>query len=687
MKKQNKFISWIKNPTSDIWLFIIALILLNLVANKAFFRIDLTEQKSYSLSQSSKEVVKTLEEPLNVKVFFSSNLPSPYSNVKQYVQDILAEYKNTSSKNFNYEFFNMDKPDNQRIARGYGLNQIQIREIKNNEVGLKSVYMGIVLTYADQIEKLDGISSSEGFEYKFTSAIGKIISNTNILSGLSENIKVCLYKSESLADFNISGFDKIDSEVQKVFDSCNKKFYGKLEFQKENPDSTQAEELSKKYGIQSITWKAEDGQNHHASLGIVLKIGEKFRIVPFELQNAIFQYAVAGLDDLQENIEESIKSLVAKNSVIAYTTGHNENSLFDENASMNFNSILSDTYELEEVNLLENEIPISAQSLIINGPKEKFSDEELYKVDQFILRGGNVLFLVDSYNENIPQGQMAYYMQPTYEKVDTGLEKLFEKYGIEIKNEYVMDEKCFTRMNQQYGRLDFYYVPRLAKKSLNQKNAISKNLGDVFFLKASEIDVSKAQENKNAKVSIIAKTSERSWSVPVEENFTLSPLSIFPPKEESRFAPRNVAVLLEGKFDSAFDSPVLQEKQNENFATQNHLSSSLQNAKIFVASTSSITTAELIQQNSQEPIALFLRNAVDYMNSKEDLCSMRTKNLSLNTLQQVSGKLALIVKYFNQIGLSLIVIIIGLCVLVLRKKHREHILQLYSNENNKNEEA
>ena len=89
MKKENKFISWIKNPSADIWLFIVAVVLLNLVASRAFFRIDLTESKSYSLSSSSKEVVKSLEEPLNVKVFFSANLPSPYSNVDQYVKDIL----------------------------------------------------------------------------------------------------------------------------------------------------------------------------------------------------------------------------------------------------------------------------------------------------------------------------------------------------------------------------------------------------------------------------------------------------------------------------------------------------------------------------------------------------------------------------------------------------------------------
>ena len=65
MKKTNKFISWIKSSSSDVWLFIIAVVLLNLVASRFFFRADLTEPKSYSLSSASREVVKNLEEPMS----------------------------------------------------------------------------------------------------------------------------------------------------------------------------------------------------------------------------------------------------------------------------------------------------------------------------------------------------------------------------------------------------------------------------------------------------------------------------------------------------------------------------------------------------------------------------------------------------------------------------------------------
>ena len=202
--KNNKFVEWIKNPSSDLWLFILVLVFANLVASHAFLRLDLTAPKSYSISSASRNAVKVIEEPLSVKVFFSDNLPSPYSDVFQYTKDLLSEYNRVANSNFNYELFDMSKPENESLARNYGLGQIQIREIKNNEVGYKNVYMGLVLTYADQIETLDGVTSTDGLEYKITTTINKVIADTNVLAGLSEKVRVTLYKSKRLANFGIN---------------------------------------------------------------------------------------------------------------------------------------------------------------------------------------------------------------------------------------------------------------------------------------------------------------------------------------------------------------------------------------------------------------------------------------------------------------------------------------------------
>ncbi|HBK58288.1 MAG TPA: ABC transporter, partial [Spirochaetaceae bacterium] len=102
-----KFLAWIKSPSSDSVLFIILLVLANIVGQRAFLRFDLTGPKSYSLSPVSVQLVKTLREPLSIKVFFSENLPAPYNSVEQYLSDLLVEYKGAANRNFSYAFFDM----------------------------------------------------------------------------------------------------------------------------------------------------------------------------------------------------------------------------------------------------------------------------------------------------------------------------------------------------------------------------------------------------------------------------------------------------------------------------------------------------------------------------------------------------------------------------------------------------
>ena len=158
-----KFINYLKSPKSDFFLFILLLIFANLVVSRSYFRIDLT---------------------------------SP----NQYIKDILVEYKSAANDNFSYEFVDMKKPENERLASTYGLNQIQIQELKNNEVGMKRVWMGIVLLYADRIETLDALTSTDGLEYRITTTISNMVSTTSALSGLSGEVKLTLYASKKLAD-------------------------------------------------------------------------------------------------------------------------------------------------------------------------------------------------------------------------------------------------------------------------------------------------------------------------------------------------------------------------------------------------------------------------------------------------------------------------------------------------------
>ncbi len=679
MKENSGFVSWLRSPRSDMWLFVIVVVLLNLVAGRAFLRFDLTASRSYSLSKASKETVRTLEEPLGIKVFFSDNLPAPYSGVSQYVRDILSEYQLAARGNFSCEFFDMDSPDNQSLARGYGLQQVQIREVKDNEVGYRNAFMGIVLTYADQIEKLDGIVSSDGLEYKITTAVSRIVSSTNALTGLSGRVKLTLFKSSRLADFGFSGFDEIDGAVQAAYEAVNKQYRGRIDYESVSPASGEVPQLVQRYGIQAISWKEADGSTGYGALGLVLELGDSYRSIPLEIVNLIFGYAVQGLDDLQGALAESIRGLVSRTSAVAYVSNHGELPLGDaQTGAANFASLVSDMYSFTELDLSKSAIPAGVQCVVINGPKTEFSEEELYRLDQFLLRGGSVMLFLDPFNAVEPEGQMAYFQQPEYIPNKTGLERLLAKYGLAAGNAYVFDERCYVTMNQQYGKLSFYYVPELHKDQLDAKHPVSRNLGNVLFLQTGAIDASEARSNGDAKVTVLAKSSPDAWTM--DSNIMLSPLALSAPADKSSEKSYDLCVLVEGKFQSAFDAAPAQDgaAESSGLTASSHVARSTQAGKLFVAATSYITSPQLLQAGSTEPVALFLENALDYLNGRGDLCAMRTKGLSADGLLVTKGPIVSAVKYFNIVGLALIVAVVGLLVLLVRRQRREEIRMRYN---------
>ena len=78
-----KVLEWLKNSKGNILLLIILVVLVNLVFSKFFVRYDLTGPKSYTLSESSREAVKTIEQPLSLKVFFVNISSLRYKISKQ----------------------------------------------------------------------------------------------------------------------------------------------------------------------------------------------------------------------------------------------------------------------------------------------------------------------------------------------------------------------------------------------------------------------------------------------------------------------------------------------------------------------------------------------------------------------------------------------------------------------------
>lgn len=686
-----KFLKWLKSPKSDFALFILLLILANLAAHNAFLRFDLTAPKSYSLSKASRSIVKNIEQPLNVRVFFADNLPSPYNGVAQYVKDILVEYKGAANSKFSVNYMDMSKPENEALAREYGLHQIQIQEVKNNEVGFKQAYMGIVVSYGDSIELMDGITSVDGFEYSLTTKISKMISMSDTLESLGsgEKITLTLYTSDELSSFR----KQAEEVLRDAVNAANKKNLDRLSFQVVSPAADELDQLTAKYGLPRLNVQGQDGSSVSAVFGAVLEFGEKFTLLPVKISRVLFGYGVTGLDEIDETISGALEALLSKTTKIGYITGHGEVSLEqaqnpygqqDFSSAANFEAMLSGMYELSSIDLSKDEIPVDMKLVILNGPKSDFSEIELYKLDQFIMKGGNVLFFMDG----LVAGQQDYYGNVSYAPNANNVDRLLEKYGVNRAKNLVLDKNCYTQTDRVYGKMNLYWVPLLQKSSLAKKHVITNNLGYVIMLMNGSLDVSKALENKNITTTVLAKSSADSWTM--DKNIVLNPNMMMPPADKNARKSENLAVLLEGKFDSAFDAaPELVESGDEKASgsddgvskieSDSHLKASVQSGKIVVFSSSGITTAQLLDGNvSGNPIAMMLLNVVDYMNGNEDFCTMRTKGLSLNTLTVKSAAFAKIMQYFNQFGLVVLVAVCGLVILKKRSARRRQIDEKYN---------
>lgn len=668
-----KIIQWLKGPKSDFILFVIFLVLLNIAGHKAFLRFDLTAPKSYSLSKASQSLVKNLDSPLSVRVFFSDNLPSTYSSVSQYVKDILVEYKGAANKNFSVSYMDMSKPENEELARNLGIQQVQIQEIKNNEVGLKNVYMGIAVTYGDSIEIMNPVQTSDGFEFNLTTKMSKMVSVADTLAGLGKNEKISLtlYLSDELKQLGISGAEEADKIIRSAFDNVNKQNLDRLEYKAVSPSAEDVEALSSKYGIQTVAYK-DRGVAKKAALGLVLEHGEKSYALPLEVQRSFFGYAIGGLEDVETTLTEGLHSLLSSTKAIGYITGHGEVDHTSEDGAVNFEALISGLYELKDIDLNSDNIPAGMNSIIINGPKMDFTEEELYKIDQFLLRGGNVMLFIDGV---VDDGRNQSYGIGNFVANDVNIERLLTKYGIARGKNMIMDKNCLKDMNPQYGELTYYWVPTIHKKQLAKKCVITNNLGYVYLLQSGSLDPAVAKENKNIKVTELAKSSPEAWIQ--ESGITLHPLYITPPADAASFAQYDLALLLEGKFDSAFDEAPAA-SADESLVTSSFVKSSVMPGKLFVASSSAITTRQVIDENGKSPVSMFLMNVVDYLNGNEDLCTMRTKSLSVNNLTIKSTVAANFWKFFNSFGIAIFVVIAGLIVWRLRNARRHAINKKYN---------
>jgi hypothetical protein len=203
------------------------------------------------------------------------------------------------------------------------------------------------------------------------------------------------------------------------------------------------------------------------------------------------------------------------------------------------------------------------------------------------------------------------------------------------------------------------------------------------------------------KAHTLFSSSDRSWEM--EGMINLNPMAIHPPKsEEMKSFP--LAYLLEGEFPSYFAGKPIPEKESPKEETEDtdtegadtekqeevepgietpeikdegSILKKSKPAKILIIASTEILTDNILDAEETTTNSMFIMNAIDALNDREKIAVMRSKENQLNPLEDTVPEVKTFLKFFNIVGLPILVVIFGLLVLFRRKSRRKSIQMIF----------
>ncbi|MDR2592553.1 MAG: GldG family protein [Chitinispirillales bacterium] len=158
---------------------IVAVALVNYVAGKFFYRLDLTENRQYTVSGATKRILKGLDDIVAIKVFFSKELPPEMHAKVNAVRDLLSEYKNIAGGKLRVTWEDPAENDEIRgMAMSLGVPEIRLQTFKRDKAEMMLGFMGIGIMYADKKEAIPVVQNLKTLEYDLTHAIMKVKRST-----------------------------------------------------------------------------------------------------------------------------------------------------------------------------------------------------------------------------------------------------------------------------------------------------------------------------------------------------------------------------------------------------------------------------------------------------------------------------------------------------------------------------
>lgn len=197
----------------------------------SFLRYDLSFGKAYTLSSSTKKILKNLDDVVTIKFYASSDLPTRLLPLKNDVVDLLNEFKKVNKGKINVKILDPKKDQNAAAeVKELGIPELQFSQLERDKYAVTSSYFGAVLSYGDKKEVLPQVTNIESLEYNLTGAIYKLTRKETIRIGIlgqQDNFNpnedsLSKFKEVMRQQFDIGFLDVSSKSAAKVIDTTYK---------------------------------------------------------------------------------------------------------------------------------------------------------------------------------------------------------------------------------------------------------------------------------------------------------------------------------------------------------------------------------------------------------------------------------------------------------------------------------
>jgi len=419
--------------------------------------------------------------------------------------------------------------------------------------------------------------------------------------------------------------------------------------------SKKAEEFQEQLiekGIQPISFNRKTDQGISTKYifpGAVISSGQKKIAVNFLKNNPDFSYEVNfnhSIESVEFELINAFQKLGRdKKSTVAFLEGHAE---FNQYEVLDFTNALKGDFNLNRITIQALETKLSEiDILIVAGPKQPFSEKDKFIIDQFVMQGGKVVWLIDPVQVSLDSLSNGY--QTFAFPLDLNLADQLFKYGVRLNYELLQDVDCAQLLvntapagsQAQWNLFPWYYSPLLIP---SDDHPLSRNLNRIYTEFVSSVDT--VSGNQNLVKSIILTTSPYARRVKSPSSVSLENIKNPPARElfNQSFIP--VGVLVEGEFTSVFENRMI-----ENLGISNVDFEAISKPTKMVVIGDAGLIANAVNYSKQPPQIQelgydrvskqtfgnkeFLLNAIYYLNDEAGIMQLRSRTVQLRLLDKV----------------------------------------------------